>query len=156
MGRRLGKYVLSNRRVRKGSDGVEVKLGRVIATNQSVTVKAFDTSTFARAADNGVRELIKFEVDTMSRTNHHPNVVQLIDVLSSPSKIFVVMETVSGGGDLFEAIAAEGRCELAPAVLCRAHCVFVYFCFFLLLDTSKLRFFVPPERSSPRARACMW
>lgn len=57
------------------------------------------------------RELIKFEIATLSKTNGHPNVVQLVDVLASPTgnKIFVVMETVSGGGDLFEAIAAEGR-----------------------------------------------
>lgn len=105
MGRRLGKYLLSNRRARQESHGIEVKVGRDLSTNRGVTVKVFDTGT-TRAA--GVGELIKFEVATMSRTNWHPNVVQLLDVLASPTKIFVVMETISGG-DLFEAIASEGR-----------------------------------------------
>lgn len=106
MGRRLGKYLLSSRRARRESEGIELKHGRDLRTNQSVTVKVFDTRTFTKA--ECLRELIKFEVGTMSKTNGHPNVVQLLDVLASPTKIFVVMETVSGG-DLFDAIAGSGR-----------------------------------------------
>lgn len=111
MGRRLGKYLLSSRRVRQESQGVKVKLGKDLSTNQNVTVKVFDTRSYGSAASwgNEVGELIKFEVGTMSRTNCHPNVVQLVDVLASPSSIFVVVETVSGG-DLFDVIATEGRC----------------------------------------------
>lgn len=147
----MGKYALSGGPAQQESPGIEVKLGRDIWTNRSVTVKAFDVAKFekqqrrmqaddandadadaaagfdsgdvaggcyCRGDDSGggaavvglFRELIKFEVATLSKTNGHPNVVQLVDVLASPAgnKIFVVLETVSGGGDLFEAIAAEG------------------------------------------------
>lgn len=105
MGRRLGKYRLSRRRAIREAPGIELQMGRDLTTNRRVTMKVFDT-TITLAA--GVGELIKFEVGTMSRTNWHPHVVELLDVLASPRKVFVVMETVSGG-DLFEAISAEGR-----------------------------------------------
>lgn len=105
MGRRLGKYRLSRRRAIHEAPGIELQMGRDLTTNRRVTMKVFDT-TITLAA--GVGELIKFEVGTMSRTNWHPHVVELLDVLASPRKVFVVMETVSGG-DLFEAITAEGR-----------------------------------------------
>lgn len=175
MGRRrkkplMGKYALSSRPAQQESPGIEVKFGRDIWTDKSVTVKAFDVAKFekqhqqqhhskteadaaaggssrgsspggaddvdADAAADGAcsnnyycrgghdgggggdgdavvglfRELIKFEVATLSKTNGHPNVVELVDVLASPggNKIFVVMETVSGKGDLFEVIAAGG------------------------------------------------
>lgn len=107
MGRKLGNYLLSNRRATQESPGIEVKTGRDLATNQSVAVKIFDIGTFAFAA--GVRELLKFEVGTLSRLEH-PNVVRLVEVLASPTKIFVVMERVGGEGDLFDAIVAAGRC----------------------------------------------
>lgn len=107
MGRKLGNYLLSNRRAtQEDSPGIEVKTGRNLATNQSVTVKIFDINTFAFAA--GVHELLKFEVGTLSRLEH-PNIVRLVEVLASPTKIFVVMERVCGEGDLFDAIVAEGR-----------------------------------------------
>ncbi|CAM9568779.1 unnamed protein product [Ectocarpus fasciculatus] len=64
--------------------------------------------TFTHVA--GVRELGGFEVAIMNGTNTHPNIVQLIDVLASKGKIFAVMERVDGG-DLFDAIVAEGRLE---------------------------------------------
>ncbi|CAM9886726.1 unnamed protein product [Ectocarpus sp. 8 AP-2014] len=57
--------------------------------------------TFMHAASAG--ELMEFEVTTMCCTNTHPNIVRLVDVLASKSKIFAVMEWV-GGGDLFDAI----------------------------------------------------
>ncbi|CAM9990668.1 unnamed protein product, partial [Laminaria digitata] len=85
--------------------------GRDLTTNRSVVVKAFDTMSIG--ADEimaGSLELLKFEIETMKRTNGHPNVVELLDVLASPSKLFIVLEYVSGkGGDLFNVIAAEGR-----------------------------------------------
>ncbi|CAM9848213.1 unnamed protein product [Ectocarpus sp. 6 AP-2014] len=57
-----------------------------------------------------VRELMEFEVTTMCCTNTHPNIARLVDVLASKSKIFAVTER-AGGGDLFDAIVAEGRLE---------------------------------------------
>ncbi|CAM9299467.1 unnamed protein product [Ectocarpus sp. 12 AP-2014] len=57
-----------------------------------------------------VRELMELEVTPMCCTNTHPNIVRLVDVLASKSKICAAMERV-GGGDLFDAIVAEGRLE---------------------------------------------
>ena len=106
MGRRIGKYLLSSRKTWQESRGIEIKLGRDLTSNQRVTALVFDMATLSEAA--GIRDLVKFEVSTLIRTSGHPNVVQLVDVLASPSKIVVIMESVSGG-DLFEAIVAEGR-----------------------------------------------
>lgn len=100
-------YVLSGTRAQKKSPGVVVKPGRDLRTNQRVKVKTFDMDyIFMHAAS--VRELMEFEVTTMCCTNTHPNIVRLVDVLASKSKIFAVVERV-GGGDLFDAIVAEGR-----------------------------------------------
>ena len=108
MARKLGKYLVSATRAWREPHGVEVRTGRDLTTNRSVIVKAFDTSGFETSAES--RELVKFEIETMSRTNGHPNIVRLLDVLASPSKLFVILENVPrGGGDLFEVVAAEGR-----------------------------------------------
>lgn len=107
MGRRLGKYVVSTTLESHEPKGVEVRTGRNIETNQSVIVKAFDTGGIELAA--GCRELVMFEIETMSKTNGHPNVVELHDVMASPSKLFVILEEVSGSCDLFQKIKAEGR-----------------------------------------------
>lgn len=104
----MGKYQISDRRAQQESPGIEVKLGWDISSNESVTVRAFDLAKFDD--EEGVRELIIFEVNTLWRLGH-PNVVRLVDVFTSPArnKTFVVVEAVSGGGDLFEAITAKGR-----------------------------------------------
>ena len=107
MGRRLGKYLVSTTRESHEPRGVEVRTGRNVETNQSVIVKAFDTGGFVQAA--GCRELVMFEVETMSRTNSHPNIVELHDVMASPSKLFVILEEVPGSCDLFQKIADRGR-----------------------------------------------
>eukprot|EP00903_Cladosiphon_okamuranus_P015952 g14734.t1 len=118
MGRRkkllADKYQISDRPAQQESLGIEVKLGWDISSSESVTVKAFDLAKFDN--QEGVRELIRFEMNTLWRLDH-PNVVRLVDVFTSPArnKTFVVMEAVSGGGDLFETIAAKGRLEDDPA-----------------------------------------
>lgn len=111
MGRRkllVGKYQISDRPAQQESPGIEVKLGWDLSSSESVTVKAFDLAKFDN--QEGVRELIRFEMNTLWRLDH-PNVVRLVDVFTSPTrnKTFVVVEAVSGGGDLFETIAAKGR-----------------------------------------------
>lgn len=99
----VGKYQISDRPAHQESPGIEVKLGWDISSNESVTVKAFDLAKFD--TDN-----LRFEMNTLWRLDH-PNVVRLVDVFTSPArnKTFVVVEAVSGGGDLFETIAAKGR-----------------------------------------------
>lgn len=115
MGRRkrllVGKYQISDRPAQQESPGIEVKLGWDISSNESVTVKAFDLAKFDTDNQEGVGELIKFEMRTLWRLGHHPHVVRLVDVFTFPArnKTFVVVEAVSGGGDLFETIAAKGR-----------------------------------------------
>ena len=107
MRRKLGKYYyVSDSSAQQESEGVTVKLGRDSRTNRSVIVKVFENSAFKTSA--GARELVKFEIETMSRTSGHPHVVQLSDVLVSPSHLFVIMDKVHGG-DLFDVVAAEGR-----------------------------------------------
>lgn len=41
----------------------------------------------------------------------HPNVVKLVEVLASRSKIYLVLEYISGG-ELFEKISKEGIVQL--------------------------------------------
>lgn len=106
----LGKYQISDSPAQQESHGVEVKLGWDMSSDESVTVKAFDLAKFENQDREGVRELIRFEMNTLRRLDH-PNVVGLVDVFKSPArnKMIVVVEAVSGGGDLFETIAAKGR-----------------------------------------------
>ncbi|CAM9409569.1 unnamed protein product, partial [Discosporangium mesarthrocarpum] len=74
-------------------------------TDERVIIKVSD----ARAKGD-MREVLMFEVETMERlaVPRHPNVVGLLDILESPTKVYVVLEAVTGG-DLFETLQSAGR-----------------------------------------------
>lgn len=91
----------------KDFPGIGVSLGRDLSTDQPVLVKAFDAATLDRTAE--VREALDWETAILGKTNSHPNVVRLLDVFHTPTEIFAVTETMSDGGDLFDAIVAAGR-----------------------------------------------
>jgi serine/threonine protein kinase len=50
---------------------------------------------------------IKREISTMKLVKH-PNVVQLLEVIASKTKIYIVLEYVTGG-ELFDKIVHQGR-----------------------------------------------
>lgn len=52
------------------------------------------------------RELFDAELSTLRRVRH-PNVIQLIEVLETPNRIYLVMELATGG-DLFDRIVSRG------------------------------------------------
>lgn len=103
----MDKYLLSHTGGKREPPGIEFRLARDLSTNMSVTVKIFDKRTFF-FKHAGVRDLIRFEVGSLSKLSH-PNVVQLVDVLASTNKIFLVLETFPGGSSLRKAIAVAGR-----------------------------------------------
>ena len=124
MGRQVvDKYLLSDEGGTQEPPGVQIKVGRDLSTDESVTVEIWDTTTFS-FVHGGVQELLKFQVSTMSRLDH-PNVVRLVDVLASTSKIFMVMEAVPRGRGLHEAIAISGRCTRNPCRLSYPHACLV-------------------------------
>ena len=59
----------------------------------------------------------------------HPNVVKLIEVLATNSKIYIVLELVSGG-DLFDKIRMQKyvQTESRPGLMCGKRLLTEYFC----------------------------
>ncbi|KAA8495050.1 CBL-interacting serine/threonine-protein kinase 9 [Porphyridium purpureum] len=80
-----------------------VKRGRHVRTRQQVAVKVIDKAMLEM---NGLSENISREV-SIQKSLKHRNVTQLLHVLSSPKKIYLVMELVTGG-ELFEVIEQQG------------------------------------------------
>eukprot|EP00250_Pteridium_aquilinum_P004089 c14325_g1_i1 orf=948-2288(+) len=99
---RVGKYELG--RVLGEGTFAKVKYARNIETGQSVAIKILDKEKVFK--DNLVDQ-IKREISTMKLVKH-PNVVQLYEIMASKSKIYFVLEYVSGG-ELFNRIASKGK-----------------------------------------------
>ncbi|XP_041000063.1 CBL-interacting serine/threonine-protein kinase 1-like [Juglans microcarpa x Juglans regia] len=101
-GMQLGKYELG-RILGEGNFG-KVKLAKNIETGQPFAVKILEKN---KIIDLKITDQIKREIATLKLLKH-PNVVRLHEVLASKSKIYMVLEYVTGG-ELFDRIASKGK-----------------------------------------------
>ncbi|KAK2971917.1 hypothetical protein RJ640_011698 [Escallonia rubra] len=100
--RLVGKYEVG-RTIGEGTFA-KVKFARNSETSEAVALKILDKE---KVLKHKMAELIKREIATMKLIKH-PNVVQLYEVMGSKSKIFIVLEFVTGG-ELFDKIVNHGR-----------------------------------------------
>ncbi|KAL5700411.1 cAMP-dependent protein kinase [Ranunculus cassubicifolius] len=105
-GMQLGKYELG-RTLGEGNFG-KVKYAKNIETDQGFAVKILDKK---RILQLNINDQIKREIGTLKLLKH-PNVVRLYEVLASKTKIYMVLEYVTGG-ELFDRIALKGRLKEA-------------------------------------------
>ncbi|KAL0382998.1 UNVERIFIED_CONTAM: CBL-interacting serine/threonine-protein kinase [Sesamum calycinum] len=82
---------------------------RNLQTNKSVAMKVVGKEKVIRV---GMMEQVKREISVMKMV-HHPNIVELHEVMASKTKIYFAMEFVRGG-ELFAKIA-KGRLREEPA-----------------------------------------
>lgn len=106
--RRVGKYELG-RTIGEGTFA-KVKFARNIETGEAVAIKILDKE---KVLKHKLVEQIKREVATMKLIKH-PNVVRLYEVMGSKTKIFIVLEFVTGG-ELFDKIVNDGRMRESEA-----------------------------------------
>ena len=98
----VGKYELG-KLLGEGTFG-KVQLGTDIETGDKVAVKILSK---AKLQQQNMGSQIKKEISIMKLVNH-PNVCNLVEVLASSSKIFIVLELVTGG-ELFDKIVDAGK-----------------------------------------------
>ena len=104
MPKRVGKYEVG-RTLGEGTFG-KVKAATNTETGERVAIKVIEKAKIA-AQDLALQ--IKKEISIMKVVNH-ANVVRMHEVLASRTKIFIVLELVSGG-ELFDRIVAKKRFE---------------------------------------------
>ncbi|PHT68482.1 CBL-interacting protein kinase 33 [Capsicum annuum] len=100
--RRVGKYEIG-RTIGEGTFA-KVKFARNSETGEPVAIKILDKD---KVLKHKMAEQLKREIATM-KLIRHPHVVQLYEVLASKTKIFIVLEFVTGG-ELFDKIVNHGR-----------------------------------------------
>ncbi|KAL3611037.1 hypothetical protein D5086_002057 [Populus alba] len=100
--RRVGKYEVG-RTIGEGTFA-KVKFARNSETGEPVALKILDKE---KVLKHKMAEQIKREIETMKLIKH-PNVVRLYEVMGSKTKIFIVLEFVTGG-ELFDKIVNHGR-----------------------------------------------
>ncbi|XP_008390487.1 CBL-interacting serine/threonine-protein kinase 1-like isoform X1 [Malus domestica] len=101
-GMRLGKYELG-RTLGEGNFG-KVKFAKNVESGQSFAVKILEKT---KIIDLKFTDQIKNEIGTLKLLKH-PNVVRLHEVVASKTKIYMVLEYVTGG-ELFDKIAHNGK-----------------------------------------------
>ncbi|XP_056175612.1 CBL-interacting serine/threonine-protein kinase 23 isoform X1 [Syzygium oleosum] len=99
---RVGKYELG-RTLGEGTFA-KVKFARNIETGDNVAIKILDKEKVLKHKMIGQ---IKREISTM-KLIRHPNVIRMFEVMASKTKIYIVLELVTGG-ELFDKIASRGR-----------------------------------------------
>ncbi|MCD9558439.1 CBL-interacting serine/threonine-protein kinase 24 [Datura stramonium] len=100
--RKLGKYDLG-RTIGEGAFS-KVKFAQNTETGENVAIKVLAKSTILK---NKMVEQIKREISIM-KIVRHPCIVRLHEVLASQTKIYIIMEFVTGG-ELFEQIVHQVR-----------------------------------------------
>ncbi|KFK36106.1 hypothetical protein AALP_AA4G078300 [Arabis alpina] len=98
----IGKYELG--RTLGEGNSAKVKFATDIFSGESFAVKIIDKSRITRI---NVSFQIKREIRTL-KVLKHPNIVRLHEVLASKTKIYMVLECVTGG-DLFDRIVSKGK-----------------------------------------------
>lgn len=99
---RVGKYELG--RVLGEGNFAKVKHAKDMHSGRHVAIKILDKDKIFK---DKMVEQIKREISTMKLVKH-PNVVQLFEVMASKTKIYFVMEYVTGG-ELFNKINRQGK-----------------------------------------------
>ncbi|KAH9564135.1 hypothetical protein CY35_04G008500 [Sphagnum magellanicum] len=99
---RIGKYEIG-KTLGEGTFA-KVKYGKHVETGVGVAIKIIDKDKILK---HKMVEQIKREISTMKLVKH-PNIVQILEVLASKTKIYLVLEYVSGG-ELFSKILNQGR-----------------------------------------------
>jgi 5'-AMP-activated protein kinase catalytic alpha subunit len=104
----VGHYTLLET-VGQGTFG-EVMLAVERHTRESVAVKILEKE---KIVDEDARQRLVHEILILQRVQH-PNLVQLLEVIDEPTRIYLVTEYV-GGGELFSYIVQKGRLEEGEA-----------------------------------------
>eukprot|EP00515_Schizochytrium_aggregatum_P005702 CAMPEP_0202049424 /NCGR_PEP_ID=MMETSP0963-20130614/3369_1 /ASSEMBLY_ACC=CAM_ASM_000494 /TAXON_ID=4773 /ORGANISM="Schizochytrium aggregatum, Strain ATCC28209" /LENGTH=503 /DNA_ID=CAMNT_0048614433 /DNA_START=1 /DNA_END=1512 /DNA_ORIENTATION=+ len=102
MPKKVGKYEI-HKTLGEGTFG-KVKRALNSETQEWVAIKVLDKEKIQK---QNMGAQVKKEISIMKLVRH-PHVVQLKEVLASRTKIFIVLELVTGG-ELFDKIVAEGR-----------------------------------------------
>ncbi|KAJ4957367.1 hypothetical protein NE237_024478 [Protea cynaroides] len=100
--KRLGKYELG-RTIGEGTFA-KVKFARNTEKGENVAVKILEKSTILK---HQMVDQIKREISIM-KIVRHPNIVRLHEVLASRTKIYIILEFITGG-ELFDKIVHQGR-----------------------------------------------
>ncbi|XP_055960246.1 CBL-interacting serine/threonine-protein kinase 8 isoform X3 [Mercurialis annua] len=106
--RKVGKYEVG-RTIGEGTFA-KVKFAQNTETGESVAMKVLDRSTIIK---HKMVDQIKREISIMKLVRH-PYVVRLHEVLASRTKIYIILEFITGG-ELFDKIVHHGRLSEAEA-----------------------------------------
>ncbi|KAK9697023.1 hypothetical protein RND81_08G010000 [Saponaria officinalis] len=99
---RVGKYELG-RTLGEGTFA-KVKFARNFENDENFAIKILDKE---KVLKNKMIGQIKQEISTM-KLIRHPNVLRLYEVMASKTKIYIVLEFITGG-ELFNKVASKGR-----------------------------------------------
>ncbi|XP_062188944.1 uncharacterized protein LOC133892274 [Phragmites australis] len=105
---RVGRYELG-RTLGEGTFA-KVKFARNVETGENVAIKILDKE---KVLKHKMIAQIKREISTM-KLIRHPNVIRMYEVMASKTKIYIVIELVTGG-ELFDKIASRGRLKEGDA-----------------------------------------
>lgn len=106
--RKVGKYEVG-RTIGEGTFA-KVKFAQNTETGESVAMKVLDRSTIIK---HKMADQIKREISIM-KVVRHPYVVRLHEVIASRTKIYIILEFITGG-ELFDKIVHHGRLSEAES-----------------------------------------